>query len=81
MSQEKVEQKKHDKQHRRSLVRKKKLEYALSISFVALIAVAVFAWIGYSAYTKVQDAAAENFEYEYYEITTEAIQNYLYSLD
>lgn len=80
MSQEKVEQKKHDRIHRRSLVRKKKIEYALSVTCVIVVAVAIFTWIGFSVYTKMQEAAAENFVYEYYDITTEAIQNYLSTL-
>ncbi len=80
MSQEKVEQKKHDRLHRRSLVRKKKIEYVLSVTCVVVVAVAIFTWIGFSVYTKMQEAAAENFVYEYYDITTEAIQNYLSTL-
>ena len=80
MSQEKVEQKKHDRLHRRSLVRKKKIEYVLSVTCVVVVAVAIFTWIGFSVYAKIQEAAAENFVYEYYDITTEAIQNYLSTL-
>lgn len=80
MSQEKVEHKKELKKNRKSLVRKKKVEYVISICCVAVIAVAVFGWIGFSVYTKVDEAAAENIEYEYYDISTDAIQNYLSTL-
>jgi len=80
MSQVKVEQKKHDKLHRKSLVRKKKIEYIFSIACVCIIGVAILSWIGFSVYTKVQDAATENATYEYYDISTSAIQDYLSSL-
>ena len=81
MSQEKVDQKKYNKQHRKSLVRKKKFEEALSVICVSVIAVAIVAWIGFSIYNKAESAAAENITYEYYDITTTAIQDYLSTLD
>ncbi len=81
MSQQKVDQKKHDKSQRKSLVRKKKIEEALSIVCVSVIAIAIVVWIGFSVYTKVQNAAAENVTYEYNEVTTTAIQDYLNSLN
>jgi len=80
MSQVKVDQKKQDKANRRSLVRKKKIEEAASIIVVSIIAVAIVVWIGFSMYTKFQQAAAENATYEYYDITTSAIQDYISSL-
>ena len=81
MSQEKVDQKKYDKAHRRSILRKKKIEEALSLVCVGVIAVAIVVWIGFSVYNKVESTAAENITYEYYDITTTAIQDYLSSLE
>ena len=81
MSQEKVDQKKYDKIHRKSLVRKRKLEEGISIACVAAISLFVVAWIGFSIYTKIQASAAENATYEYYDIDTSAIQDYLTTLE
>ncbi|SFN93498.1 hypothetical protein SAMN04487831_10568 [Pseudobutyrivibrio sp. UC1225] len=81
MSQQKVDQKKLDKKNRRSTLRKKKIEEVLSLAIVAVIGIAILGWVGYSVYTKVQDSAAENATYEYYDIDTAAIQDYLSSLN
>ncbi|MBO6129831.1 MAG: hypothetical protein J6P79_13205 [Pseudobutyrivibrio sp.] len=81
MSQEKVDQKKYDKLHRKSLLRKKKLENALGIACVSIISVAIVAWIGFSVYKKVETAAAENVTYEYFDIDTSGIQDYLATLN
>ena len=80
MSQAKVDQKKYDRIHRKSLVRKRKIEEVMSLICVAVIAIFVVAWIGYSIYTKAQQAAAENITYEYYDIDTGAIQDYISTL-
>lgn len=77
MSQEKVELKKIEKKNRKSTVRKKKIEYALSMTLVAIISLAIVSWIGYSIYTKAAAAAAANAEYEYHDVSTQAIQDYL----
>ncbi len=81
MSQQKVDQKKYDKTHRRSILRKKKIEEVLSIACVSIIGLAIVAWVGFSIYTKVQDAAAENVTYDYYDIDTSAIADYLSELN
>lgn len=81
MSQEKVDKKKYDKAHRESLVRKKKFEEAISIVCVSIIAVAIVGWIGFSIYTKAQQAAAENHVYEYHDIDSSAIQDYISTLN
>ncbi|SOC08274.1 hypothetical protein [Pseudobutyrivibrio ruminis] len=81
MSQEKVDKKRYEREHRRSIIRKKKLEEALSILCVAVIGLAIVVWIGFSIYTKATTAAEENATYEYYDITTEAIQDYLGTLN
>ncbi|SDI34133.1 hypothetical protein SAMN05421493_1125 [Pseudobutyrivibrio sp. 49] len=81
MSQQKVDQKKLDKKNRRSTLRKKKIEEVLSLAIVAVIGIAILGWVGYSVYTKVQDSASENATYEYYDIDTAAIQDYLSSLN
>jgi predicted PurR-regulated permease PerM len=81
MSQQKVDQKKLDKTNRRSLVRRKKIEEALSIACVCVIAVAIVVWIGFSIFTKVQQSAEANATYDYYEISTSAIQDYLSTLN
>ncbi|SHJ44101.1 hypothetical protein [Pseudobutyrivibrio xylanivorans] len=81
MSQQKVDQKKLDKKNRRSTLRKKKIEEVLSLALVSVIAIAIVAWVGYSIYSKVQTAAAENATYEYYDIDTAAIQDYLSTLN
>lgn len=76
MSQQKVDQKKLDKTNRKSLVKKKKLEEAMSLICVGIIAVAIVVWIGFSVVTKFQQNAAANQTYNYYEVSTSAIQDY-----
>ncbi|WP_406545043.1 hypothetical protein [Pseudobutyrivibrio sp.] len=80
MSQEKVDKKKFEKTHRRSLLRKKKLEEFLSIACVCAIAVGIVAWIGFSVYTKVEDSKEANATSQFYEIDSSALQEYLGSL-
>ena len=81
MSQQKVDQKKLDKKNRRSTLKKKKIEEVLSLVVVAIIGLAIIVWVGFSVYTNVQQSAAENATYEYYDIDTAAIQDYLSTLD
>lgn len=81
MSQQKVDQKKLDKKNRKSILKKKKIEEILSIVVVSIIGLAIVAWVGYSVYSKVQTASAENATYEYYDIDTAAIQDYISSLN
>ena len=81
MSQQKVDQKKLEKKNRRSTLRKKKIEEVLSLTLVAIISVAVLAWVGYSVYTKVQTASEANATYEYFDVDTAAIQDYISSLN
>lgn len=80
MSQEKVDKKKFEKTHRRSLLRKKKLEEFLSIACVCVIAVGIVAWIGFSVYTKVEASKEANATSQFYEIDSSALQEYLGSL-
>lgn len=80
MSQEKVDKKKFEKTHRRSLLRKKKLEEFLSIACVCVIAVGIVAWIGFSVYSKVEESEAANATSQFYEIDTTSLQEYLGSL-
>lgn len=80
MSQEKVDKKKFEKTHRRSLLGKKKLEEFLSIACVCVIAVGIVAWIGFSVYTKVEDSKEANTTSQFYEIDSSALQEYLGSL-
>ena len=61
--------------------RKKKLEEVLSLVVVAIIGLAIVVWVGFSVYTKIQQSAAENATYKYYDIDTAAIQDYLSTLD
>ena len=77
MSQQKVDQKKLDKKNRRSILRKKKIEEIISITVVSIIGIAIIAWVGYSVYSKVQSSAAENASYEYFDVDTAALQDYL----
>lgn len=80
MSQEKVDKKKFEKTHRRSLLRKKKLEEFLSIACVCVIAVGIVAWIGFSVFTKVEESKEANTTSQFYEIDSSALQEYLGSL-
>ena len=80
MSQENVDKKKFEKTHRRSLLRKKKLEEFLSIACVCVIAVGIVAWIGFSVYTKVEASKEANTTSQFYEIDSSALQEYLGSL-
>lgn len=77
MSQEKVSYKKEQKQNRKKIVHKKKVEYVLSMVCLSIVCVAVVAWIGYSIYTKASAYAAENVTYEYNEVSTDALQEYI----
>ena len=81
MSQEKVDQKKYDRVHRKSLVKKKKIEEAMSLVCLAAISLFIVGWIGFSVYTKAKTAAAENMTYEYYDIDTSALQDYVSALE
>lgn len=80
MSQQKVDQKKLDKKNRRSILRKKKIEEIASIAVASIIGLAIVVWVGFSVYTKVQETAKANATYEYNEIDTSAIQDYLSDL-
>ncbi|MBR5637575.1 MAG: hypothetical protein IKW81_11660 [Pseudobutyrivibrio sp.] len=81
MSQQKVDQKKLDKKNRRSTLRKKKIEEVLSLAVVSIIGIAILVWVGFSVYTKVQTSAEENATYEYFDIDTAAIQDYISTLN
>ncbi len=81
MSQQKVDQKKLDKKNRRSILRKKKIEEFLSLAIASVIGLAIVVWIGFSVYNKVQTSAEENATYEYFDIDTAAIQDYLSGLN
>lgn len=83
MSQEKVDKKKYEKTHRRSLLRKKKLEEFLSIACVSIIGLAIVGWIGFSIYTKVQESQAElaAANIVYHDINASAIQDYVSTLN
>ncbi|MCR4568096.1 MAG: hypothetical protein K5769_08585 [Pseudobutyrivibrio sp.] len=81
MSQEKVDQKKHDKTHRKALVRKKKIEHVLSVCCVLLVTIAIVGWIGFSIYDKAEKAREANKEYEYFEVDTSAISDYIDGLN
>lgn len=81
MSQQKVDQKKHDKANRKSILRKKKIEEIASLVCVTVIAIAIVGWIGYSIYNKAEQTKEANATYEYNEITTTAIQDYLNTLN
>ncbi len=81
MSQEKVDQKKYDKSHRRALVRKKKIEEFLSLACVLVITVAVFGWVGYSIYSKASQKDEADKTYEYHDIDTSAITDYISSIN
>ena len=60
MSQEKVNQKKHLKENRKSIVRKKKIEEFVSLAIVAVIGIAIVVWVGFSVYDKFQKSAEAN---------------------
>ena len=80
MSQEKVEYKKEQKKNRKSLVRKKKIEYVLSIVAVCVIAVGILAWFGYSTYDKITREAETSKEVEYATLDKSALSDYLSNL-
>ncbi len=80
MSQQNVDQKKLDKKNRRSILRKKKIEEIASIAVASISGLAIVVWVGFSVYTKVQETAKANATYEYNEIDTSAIQDYLSDL-
>ena len=81
MSQEKVNQKKEQKKNIKSTVKKRKFEYVVSIVAAVAVAVCVLGWIGFSIYSKVSATALENKVYDYYDISTDAIQEYLGNLN
>ena len=80
MSQQKVDQKKLDKKNRKAIVKKRKIEEFLSMAIVAVIGLAIIGWVGFSIYTKVTTKDAADATYEYFDIDTSAIQDYLSSL-
>ncbi|MCR4693781.1 MAG: hypothetical protein K5773_00465 [Pseudobutyrivibrio sp.] len=81
MSQAKVDKKKQDKLNRKKIIRKRKFEDALSIGIVVVIAVAIIGWIGYSTVVKYQEHVEANKEYEYFDVATDAIQDYMQSVE
>ncbi len=80
MSQQKVDQKKLDKKNRRSILRKRKAEEIASITVVSLIGIAIVIWVGFSIYSKIQSNAEANATYEYHELDSSALQDYLAEL-
>ena len=81
MSQEKVEYKKDLKSNRKKLVRKKKVETTVATVIVSIVCVAIVGWIGYSIYTKASAYMEENKDYVYNEISTDALQDYIGTLN
>ena len=77
MSQAKVDKNKALKANRSKIVKKKKMEYIISMTFVTIIAVAIIGWIGYSIYTKAVAYAATNATVEYTDVDTSALMEYL----
>lgn len=78
MSQVKVDAKKEQKKNRKSAVRLKKFEYAVSMFAILVVSVGVIGWIVFSTYTKL--SGNEETTYEYHDVTTDAIQDYVSSL-
>ena len=60
--------------------KKKKIEEIASLVCVSIIAIAIVGWIGFSVYKKAEQVKLANATYEYNEITTTAIQDYLGTL-
>lgn len=54
MSQEKVARYKEEKANRKQIMKKEKRKHFFRKSVVVLVAVAVFGWIGYSAYGVIE---------------------------
>ena len=50
MSQEKVDKYKHQKAHRREIMRKERMKSLVRRSILAVLAIALVAWLGFSAH-------------------------------
>lgn len=55
MSQEKVERYKKEKANRKEIIKKEKRKAKITKAVTAVVVIALFCWIGYSAYDVIQD--------------------------
>ena len=70
MSQEKVDRYKKEKANRRKIMKKEKIQYIIRRCVVAVLAVALVGWIGYSAFRVYEDSRpVETAEVDYNAIT------------
>lgn len=76
MSQEKVDRYKKEKANRKKTMQKQKVKGIFQKTALALIAVAVVGWIGYSAY----DMHESNKERSVTEVNYDAVTSYLQTL-
>lgn len=70
MSQEKVDRYKKEKANRKKIMKKEKVQYIIRRCVVAVLAVALVGWIGYSAFRVYEDSRpVETAEVDYNAIT------------
>ena len=70
MSQEKVDRYKKEKANRKKIMKKEKVQYIICRCVVAVLAVALVGWIGYSAFRVYEDSRrVETAEVDYNAIT------------
>lgn len=70
MSQEKVDRYKKEKANRKKIMKKEKVQYIIRRCVVAVLAVALVGWIGYSAFRVYEDSrTVETAEVDYNAIT------------
>ncbi len=76
MSQEKVDRYKQEKANRKKIMRKQKVMSVVRKSVLTLVALALVAWLGYSAYDMYESGR----ERAVSEVNYDAVTNYVESL-
>jgi cell division protein FtsB len=79
MSQEKVDYNKKQKQNRKKLVKRRKMQNAATVIAGLLVLAALGGWIGFSVYTNYQEEQAAN--PTYYDLDLSGLTDYLSNLD
>lgn len=76
MSQEKVDQYKYEKAHRKEIMRKQKAMHTVRSLIMGIVALALVVWLGYSAYNVYEESQPR----ETVEVDYSAFEGYLTGL-
>lgn len=80
MSQAKVDKYKKDKANRQQIMKKEKMERTIWKVGGSLLVLLMAGWVGFSAYTKIDQMTEKPITSESYEVNTSAISDYLFSI-